>query len=127
MATYTKIKLSESNSSNSPISDESYNTGGYTVLHTASSTSGVMDEVWLWISNIDSSTAYDVKIGLSTYSGPTGPVGNIDYFMLSSVGPQTTILALAGFPIMAGAQLYFENIDGSSSIAGFGYVNRITP
>jgi hypothetical protein len=116
MPTYTKIKFSASDSYNSPILEESYITENSTQIHTSSSTSGVMDEVWLWVFN-SGENPYTVNISLAD-----GPI------IVNRVEPKTTSLILPGIPLMGGGELYFRSPDAPDDyISAMGYVNRITP
>jgi hypothetical protein len=115
MPTYTKIKFSASNSYNAPILEESYTTENSTQIHTSSSTSGVMDEVWLWVFNSDENP---YTINISFADGP---------LMVNQVEPMTTSLVLPGIPLMGGGELYFRSNAPDGFISAMGYVNRIRP
>jgi hypothetical protein len=122
MATYTKEKLSGADSKNTPIDTGS---GSFTwvTVHQSGTSTTVLDEVWLWISNSDNSASADIS--LRAHDGLSGPT-----FYNVTIPPSTTVLALGGFPISgdgSNAQRIQVFAVGDGSTWAYGYVNRITP
>lgn len=127
MATFTKVILSGSTDGRSiPVSA----TAGAITIHTATSSTSVLDEVYLWAQN-NFSQAIDVVIEFG--------VSNSQVHMASYVearsGPQLIVPGLllrgAATPQVVGA--FIQGLNGSSSgvasssyVSVNGYINRIS-
>jgi hypothetical protein len=120
MGTISKVLLSGSNQGK-PISITATGSTG-TTIHTTLSSSTIMDEVWLYATNVDSTqrtltielggtgTTNEIIVGISPRSG------------LSIILPGTTISGDgSGGTIIRG----YSSSGGTINIIG--YVNRITP
>lgn len=118
MATFEKIKLSGDSTGDGIWLDTS---ASPITIHTTGTSSTVLDEIWIYISNQSSSSTQQVSITFGTN-------GNAQY----SVGPNSgMLLAVPGF-IVSGtgsATTAITATDNGSSgdCFAFGYVNRITP
>lgn len=117
MATFTKTFLSESsNGANIGLA-----TGGNTLVHTTTASSTVIDEVWLYLSNLDSSDQ-TVEVYLSS---------TVDAMTSATIPAQSgLVLLLPGLPFSGdgttGLGIYVvPSINWY--IQAVGYVNRITP
>lgn len=120
MATYTKVKLSASSSTNAPIV-VAYAVGSPQTIHTTGTSSTVLDELWLWISNTNTTTSDNYKM----------TVGGQE-FARFDLAPSTTLLLCPGIVFSgdgsSGTTFGVENmtVNGSYGVV-YGYVNRITP
>jgi hypothetical protein len=112
MATYEKVKLSGAGTTNAAI-NTTY--GSDMLIHATGTSSTILDEVWLWVSNTDADYSAEITVG---------PVRAL-------IPPRTTILVIPGHPISgtgsAATQIRFNDISLSATTLTFGYVNRITP
>jgi hypothetical protein len=120
MATYNKVKFSGSSSTNAPIV-VAFAVGSPTTIHQTGSSTTILDEVWMWLSNTSTTTPDDYKI---TVNGAE--------FTRLSLQPMQTILIIPGVPFSGdgstGTIVGVENISVSGSYGvAYGYVNRITP
>ena len=99
--------------------------GSDTLIHTTGTSTSILDEVWLWANNSQSSDIY-LYLYLGTSSGPSANV------MVLLVPSESTILAIPGIPISGNGTVGRPvNAIATSMMTGnitvFGYVNRITP
>jgi hypothetical protein len=119
MPTFSKELLSESTNGR-PIKVAQTATAG-TIIHTASSTSGVIDEVWLYAHNTGANTvALTVEFG-----GTSNPDDRI-IVGLPPVGTPELILVCPGLPLNGGVSV--RAFAGEANVANIvGYVNRIAP
>jgi hypothetical protein len=120
MATYEKKPLSES----------AQGTGiwlGYSAsaitLHQTGTSSTVLDEIWIYLSNNNNSIPAEIQITINT--NPAPPIG------LTLTGGTGLILVIPGL-IVCGTGTVASTISVTDSSFGggtyaFGYVNRITP
>lgn len=114
MATYTKVKLSNIGTTNAPLS--TFGAGLFTI-HTTGTSSSILDEVWIWVTN-----------GASD-SGTITLAANGAY--LYYVVPAYTTMMLSGGSILlsgdgttASTVKFNEGAGGDLYI--YGFVNRIT-
>jgi len=113
MATYTKVILSETSNGEALGIPNTASPG--TVVHTSSSTSGDLDEIWIWVTNKDvSNNVVTVEFGGS----------NEGNRIQEKVEPSKTILIIPGIPLVNGANVKIYSDSGN--ISAFGYVNRRT-
>jgi hypothetical protein len=119
MPTFSKELLSGSTNGR-PIKIVATATAG-TLIHTASSTSGVIDEVWLYATNTGVNTvALTVEWG-----GTTDPDDRIVVGLPPISTPQL-ILVAPGLPVSGGVVV--RAFAGEANVAKVvGYVNRVTP
>jgi hypothetical protein len=111
MATFTKLFLSESTSGNGiPVGE----TG--VTLHTASVTEGVIDEVWLYASNNDSSTREVKIVWGDLYS---------DNDFSAQIPPLSGLVLLVPGLIIGDGLLVSAEAEVDSAITIYGYVHRI--
>jgi hypothetical protein len=117
MATYEKIKLSADSTGSGVWLDFSASAIN---VHTTSTSSTVLDEVWLYFSNNGLSSA--------TCSMEIGGTNTIRFTVPSYSG---MFLALPGILMSgtgtAGTVLTATNDSSSGGVTVYGYVNRITP
>lgn len=112
MATFSKHILSGS-SNGSPVV---LNTAT-TTIHTPGSSTGTIDEVWLWCNN-SATTVRELRLHIGT----GGSTGNIVY---QSVPPKTALyLVSPGLPVNASKPVY-GNTTAADGLSIVGYVNRI--
>lgn len=121
MATYSKVKLSGAPANNAPIPVSFAFPGSPMDIHTTGTSSTILDELWLWISNTSTTTSDNYKM----------VVGGQE-FARFDLAPQTTLLVCAGAVFSgdgsSGTTLSIENMTVYGSYAVmYGYVNRITP
>lgn len=120
MATYEKKKLSGADALNTPFEVTS---GSWVTTHQTGTSSTVLDEVWLWVSNVSSNT---ITISLNFYRDDlfTGTT-----FSTLDIPAKTTMLVLPGHICSGnssvGAKLRIYVF--SDNCFAYGYVNRITP
>ena len=117
MPTFSKELLSGSTNGR-PIVVSATSSPG-TTIHTASSVSGVIDEVWLYATNTTANTvALTVEFG-GTDAGDKIVVG------LPPVGSPQLLLVSPGLPLSGGVVVRaFGNVAGVTVV---GYVNRVSP
>jgi hypothetical protein len=124
MATFTKVKLSYGGDHNRPI-DPAWGSDAWIPVHQTGTSSTILDEVWLWISNPN--TVYTAEILVRVHNGSTGV--NIARVVIP---PKTMVLALPGHPVCGDGtisekvEVLDASLEDSNSVV-FGYVNRITP
>jgi hypothetical protein len=114
MSTITKLNPSGS-SNGQPIAVAATASPG-TTFHVASSTAGVQDEIYMYLTNTDS-----VEHEATVQFGGTGANDNIKF----PVPANDTILAIAGVPVTGGVTVAVF-ADSASKLNAFGYVNRIS-
>jgi hypothetical protein len=117
MATYEKKKLSEDPTGAGIWLGYSFD--GETV-HTTGTSANILDELWLYISNIDTSPKpCSIDINETT---------TVTVFVPGSSG---MFLVLPGILVSGtgtvGTSLLVKDNSGSGSMTVYGYVNRITP
>jgi hypothetical protein len=119
MPTFSKELLSGSTNGR-PIKITQTSSAG-TVIHTASSTAGVVDEVWLYATNTGATTvALTVEFG-----GTTDPDDRI-VVGLGPVGTPELVLVVPGLPLTGGVEV--RAFAGEANVAKVvGYVNRVSP
>ncbi len=117
MATIAKVLLSGSTNGRN-VKVVATATPG-TLLHTATSTSGEIDEVWLWATNSDTvSRKLTIEFG-----GTTSPDDTIEVTIPAESGP---FLVVPGLPLAGG--LVVRGFAATASVVLVsGYVNRYTP
>lgn len=117
MATYQKTILSGS-TDGKQIKITGTNTAGGVTIHTASATSGVIDEIWLYCYNNDSSQA--------TLSIEWGTAGSTDHTFITPIPSQSGRWVVVEGEILQNGLI----VKGFASVANklyvSGYVNRIT-
>lgn len=117
MATYAKTQLSgATNGRNIKVAATA--TPG-TLIHTATSTSGVLDELWLWATNTDTqSRKLTIELG-----GTTSPDDLIEVTLAAESAME---LVIPGFLLNGGVVV--RAFAASANVVNVnGYVNRITP
>ena len=115
MATYSKQLLSGSTNGRS-IAVSATATPG-TLIHTATSVSGALDEIWLYA---DNNTASPVKLTVE-FGGAT----TADQIEITIAGESGLILISPGL-ILNGGTVVRSFCGTSSAISVVGYVNRIS-
>jgi hypothetical protein len=126
MATYEKIKLSGGGNHNRPVSiNQSLFTGNWVTIHQTGTSSTILDEVWLWVSNPSSTDTANLL--MRCHNSLTGV--NVSRFVIP---PATSILALGGYPISGDGSVaeriqFYDFSSADTASVAFGYVNRITP
>lgn len=119
MATFSKELLSGSTNGR-PIKVAATATAG-TTIHTASSTSGVVDEVWLYATNSSAGT-----VALTIEFGGTTSPDDLIVVGVAPVGTPELVLVVPGFPLTGGVVV--RAFAGTADVVTvMGYVNRITP
>lgn len=116
MATFEKKKLSGGGATNFPLFITNTIPGG-TIIHQTGSSSTILDEIWLWGYN-PNSTAQTITI----YFFSTSPV-------IVTIEPYSQVLIFPGL-LLAGDGTNGSAIYGEASVYEmivYGYVNRITP
>tara|TARA_R100001082_G_C4364502_1_gene161162 strand:- start:2972 stop:3358 length:387 start_codon:yes stop_codon:yes gene_type:complete len=127
MATYAKINLSpggtEGDGNPIPITDTA---GNGSFIHDTGTSSGIRDEVWLWMTNIDT-TSILVTLHIGYVSSASA--ANAEKVMFK-VPPQTGLmLVLSGHSVRgtgSAARRIAAIADTANKINVVGYVNRIT-
>lgn len=114
MSTITKLNPTGS-TDGSPVAIAATATAG-TLFHTASTTAGVQDEIYMYLTNTDS-VAHQVTV---EFGDATAPGHNIDF----PVPANDTVLAIAGVPLTNGKTVK-AFADAASKVNMFGFVNRI--
>jgi hypothetical protein len=118
MATYEKIKLSGDSTGDGIWLDFS---ASPVTVHTTGASSSVLDEVWIYISNISFGNTFTVSIDFGT-------TGRGQYQVPPNSG---MLLAVPGFILSgngsAGTTITATDNNSSGECFVFGYVNRITP
>lgn len=118
MATFSKELLSASTDGRAIIVAADATPG--TLIHTASATANVLDEIWLYASNKSGDQqALTIEFGDDT-AGERLVIG------LSSVSDPQLALVIPGVPLAAGLEVRAFSTD-ASVVSIVGYVNRITP
>lgn len=117
MATYSKRVLSDSTDGR-PIKVAATATPG-TLIHTATATSGEIDELWLWAVNTDSATRkLTIELG-----GTTSPDDLIEVGVPAESG---LVLVVPGLVLRNG--LVIRAFAAAANVLTIvGYVNRIAP
>lgn len=121
MATFSKIPLSGNTAGTGIlINSGSSGTAGPTI-HTGSTSTSVLDEVWLYAVNYDTT---DRKLTIQ-YGGVTAGTNEIEYTVKAENGLYLIVagLVLAG---NATAKVISAYAATNTSIVVYGYVNRIT-
>jgi hypothetical protein len=120
MATFTKVKLSESTDGR-PIKVAATSIGSGTTIHTGSSTATTYDEIWLYAMNSSSS---NVKLTIG-WGGTSDPDDLIELTILPEAGLVTVApgLVLKGnaTPLIVKAAAATANV-----VTLHGFVNQIT-
>ena len=118
MASFEKRSFSRNSPVNFPAESDNI------VVHDIVGTSGVYDEIWLWISN-PNSTSVTFKLRLQN-QGTGTYVGNFAWDQ--ALAANETMLVLSGIPLNAyGAAGTALVVEASNYVYAYGYVNRITP
>jgi hypothetical protein len=124
MATFERIKLSETDDRNSP---KPVMTTSFTTVHNTLVDATVQDEIWLWAmadstGGVADATNFKVYIGNLAASYPV-------YYSTLSAGVPT--LLCAGYTIKGdgtnAGQVGVTFSGGTTWVTVWGYVNRITP
>ena len=116
MATYTKIKLSESLRGRGIRLST-----GATVIHNSPSGTTSWDEIWLWVTNNDTSNADEV---LTIQWGDSAVDKNkIEENITISTGLK---LVISGLILQDSESVSGWGDNDSTALTIFGYVNRIT-
>lgn len=117
MATYSKRVLSDSTDGR-PIKVAATATAG-TLIHTATATSGEIDELWLWACNTDSATRkLTIELG-----GTTAPDDLIEVSIPAESG---LVLVVPGLPVRNGVVV--RAFAAAANVVNVvGYANRIAP
>ena len=122
MATYSKVNLSASTHGKA-ILVAGTNSGSATTIHTTGISATVLDEVWLFAFNADT-TARKLTI---EFGGTTSPGDTI----ILTVPPQTGQVVVISGQLLCGngsAGLSVRAFCAAASVVSVvGYVNRITP
>jgi len=121
MATFSKIPLSGNTAGTGIlINSGSSGTAGPTI-HTGSTSTAVLDEIWLYAVNYDTT---DRKLTIQ-YGGVTAGTNEIEYTVKAENGLYLIVagLVLAG---NATAKVISAYAATNTSIVVYGYVNRIT-
>jgi hypothetical protein len=121
MATFSKIPLSGNTAGTGIlINSGSSGTAGPTI-HTGSTSTSVLDEIWLYAVNYDTT---DRKLTIQ-YGGVTAGTNEIEYTVKAENGLYLIVagLVLAG---NATAKVISAYAATNTSIVVYGYVNRIT-
>lgn len=117
-ATFSKELLSGSTNGRAIVVDADATPG--TLIHAASATAGVIDEVWLYASN----KSTDEQV-LTIEFGDDDPDENL-VVALPSVAEPALVVVIPGIPITGGLEVRAFSTD-EDAVAIVGYVNRITP
>ena len=120
MATFTKLTLSGANAQNFI----SLSPGVPTAVHQTSTTAGVLDELWVYVSS-QSTTDVDVWVQIANFT--TFVAETISKITLA---PKATTLVIPGIPygrFNSGNGNEIRLLSPSAVLFAFGYVNRITP
>lgn len=117
MATYEKKGLSQGGTGNAPILLTNMIPGSI-LIHTTPTSATVLDEVWLWAYNADSSNTATIIL-------------DVDYtqFLQFNIPPKGSMMLLGGIPF-GGDGSSAKTINGEVNVSDvyvYGYVNRITP
>jgi hypothetical protein len=117
-ATFSKVQLSGSPGNGRGVKVAATATAG-TLIHTASATAGVIDEVWLYVVNTDtSSRKLTIELG-----GTTAPDDLIEVTVPAEAG---LMVVVPGLPLSGGVVVRAFAAAANVLII-HGYVNRITP
>jgi len=117
MAAFSKVQLSGATNGRQ-IKVVATSTPG-TLVHTATSTSGVMDEVWLYAVNSDTS---DRKLTIE-YGGVTSPDDLLEVTIPAESG---LVLVVPGSSPLNGGVVVRAFAASANVVMVQGYVNRIT-
>jgi hypothetical protein len=126
MATYEKIKLSGGGNHNAPVDiSASLITSSWITIHETGTSSTILDEVWLWVSNPSSTDT--ANLYMRCHNGSTGVI--VSSFVIP---PATSVLALGGYPISGNGSVgqriqFYDFSSADTNSMAYGYVNRITP
>jgi len=113
MAVFSKEFLSESTNGEAINATATSSPG--TIVHTAINSGGDLDEVWLYVTNRDTSISVIVVEFGGTAEGNQ---------IIEKVDPQKTILIVPGIPLRGGAIVRVYSGGGDTTV--FGYINRRT-
>ena len=121
MATFTKIPLSGTNNGLGLLINSGSSGVAGPTIHTGSTNTAVIDEVWLYAVNYDTT---DRKLTVQ-YGGTTAGTNEIEYTVKAENG---LYLVVAGLLLSgnATAKLITAYAATNTSIVVYGYVNRIT-
>lgn len=117
MTTASKMVLSGSTNGR-PIKVAATATPG-TLLHTATSTSGQLDEVWLWVCNTDNATR---KLTVE-WGGTTAP----DDLIEVSIPAESGLVLVAPGLLVAGGLVVRAFAAAANVVTVVGHVHRISP
>lgn len=115
MATISKVQLSGATNGRNILVTATATAG--TLIHTATASANVLDEIWLWAAN---SSTSDVKVTLE-FGGVTAPNDHIEYTVPAEDG---MYMLVPGFPINGGVVVRAFAGTGNVIVIN-GYVNRI--
>lgn len=119
MATFSKELLSGSTNGR-PIKIGATATPG-TLIHTTSSTAGVVDEVWLYATNTGTNT-----VVLTVEFGGTSDPDDLIVVGLPPISTPQLLLVAPGWPLTGGVVVRaFANEADVCKVVG--YVNRVSP
>ena len=121
MATFSKLIFNGGNYNGQGIQVSTATTP--TGIHRTNGVSGVIDEVWLWATNV---AINPTPVNLAVTFGGTGTTNQVSMSIAPATGP---ILVIPGWSLVnTGGAL---DVSASAAISGalniYGYVNRITP
>lgn len=120
MATFSKVLLSGSTNGRGVLVAATATAG--TLIHATGTSSSIIDEVWLYASNTDT-TARKLTI---EYGGTTSPNDLIEFTVAAESGLYLIVPGL----VLTGTGVAANNIRAFAATANviniFGYVNRIT-
>lgn len=115
MATITKVQLSGATNGRNVLVVATATAG--TLIHTATASANVLDEIWLWAAN---SSAVDVKLTVE-FGGVTAPNDHVEYTVPAEDG---LYMIIPGLTINGGVVVRAFAGTGSVLVVN-GYVNRI--
>ena len=118
MATFSKELLSGSTNGRAIVVAADATPG--TLVHTASATAGVIDEVWLYASNKSTD-----EQALRIEFGDAAALENI-VVALPAIAQPALVVVIPGVPLTGGLEVRAFSTD-ANEVAIIGYVNRITP
>ncbi len=116
MATYTKVRLSGGTDGRNILVVATGTAG--TLIHTATSTSGANDEIWLWAQNANTA---DLKLTLE-YGGVTVPNDLVEVTIPAESGP---VLVVPGW-LLTNSLIVRAFAASANLVVINGFVNRIT-
>lgn len=119
MSTYSRILLGAS-TNGMPIKVVATAIGSGTLIHTATAVSGAIDEVYLWVSNLDSVDHF-LTIGWGGVTDPDNLISKTVRIPANS-GPTPFVMGL----VLNGGLLIKASADAANLLMLSGYANRIT-